>query len=91
MFEALRVWRDQDLDGIGTADELRTLAEAGVATLSLAAFHVTGHAAWDGRGNRIPLTSTFARADGSVAALVDAFLRYAPPEPEPVCRAVDDI
>lgn len=84
MFGALRVWSDQDRDAIGSSDELRTLDEVGVATLSLAAERVTGRAAWDGRGNRIPLTSLFTRADGSDSALVDAFLRYAP---DPVASA----
>jgi hypothetical protein len=79
-FGSLKVWNDRNRDGIASPAELRTLEQAGVKTLSLTATRVVGHAAWDGRGNRIPLISEFTRTDGTRSALVDAFLRYAPPE-----------
>ncbi|MGE3456874.1 MAG: hypothetical protein AB7O24_17315, partial [Kofleriaceae bacterium] len=78
-YKSLVVWNDPNRDGIGTPGELRSLEQAGVSELSLAADRVAGKAAWDGRGNRIPLVSAFTRADGTAAALVDAFLRYTPP------------
>jgi hypothetical protein len=77
-FRSLKVWNDLDRDGIASPAELRTLEGAGVKALSLTANRVVGRAAWDGRGNRIPLISEFTRTDGTRAALVDAFLRYAP-------------
>ncbi len=82
-FTALRVWADEGRDGIGTRNEWRTLAQAGVASLSLEARSVSGLDAFDGKGNRIPLRAGFTRTDGSGGELVDAVFRY---EPRPAER-----
>lgn len=72
-FANLRVWRDLDRDGTTDAGELQTMAQAGIASVSLAA----SPAGIDVNGNIITRTAAFTRSDGttgtagSVNLLVD--------------------
>lgn len=60
-FLELRVWRDLNSDGISTADELQTLTEAGISSLSLAYSQMNQ----DVDGNIIARAGTYVRADGT--------------------------
>ena len=66
----LLVWRDLNGDGQSSADEVMTLAQAGVASISLA---LNGDR-FDSQGNRIFNTTGFARADGSTGVAWDVGL-----------------
>jgi hypothetical protein len=73
-FGKLLVW--QDLNGNHHTDpgELRTLAQAGIASLTVANV-------WDGtsqNGNILGETSSATRADGSSIAMTDVYFDYAP-------------
>ncbi len=61
VFNDLRVWQDRNHDGISQADELHTLAELGINSISTES---TG-ARLDQNGNRVTATGTFLRTDGS--------------------------
>ena len=60
-FTDLRVWRDLDQDGVTDAGELMTLAEAGVASISLTRTDVAGTT----NGHDIGFGGSFTRTDGS--------------------------
>lgn len=78
VFTSLRLWRDADRNGVCTANEMTSLADARIRRLDLAARSVDGLDAIDPHGNRIPLVSTFERASGREGALVDVWLRFRP-------------
>jgi hypothetical protein len=61
----LRIWQDANQDGISQASELRTLSDAGIASLN-----VTGQASSInlGNGNSQPFSGTFTRTNGSTGA-----------------------
>ena len=73
-FADLRVWQDIDGDGVTDAGELKTLDEAGIASISLTATP-------DGSGNALNVvarTGTFTRTDattGTIGATRDACRR----------------
>jgi len=60
-FAELLIWRDLDGDGISTADEMLTLAQAGIARFNLAYTQSDTNVA----GNIIARTGTYVRADGT--------------------------
>ena len=64
-YASLRIWQDANQDGISQANELRTLSDAGIASLS-----VIGQASNVnlGNGNTQPFSGTFTRTDGSTGA-----------------------
>lgn len=66
-FTDLRVWRDLDQDGVTDAGELMTLAEAGVASISLTRTDVAGTT----NGHDIGFGGTFTRTDGSTGTATD--------------------
>jgi hypothetical protein len=72
-FASLRVWRDLDHDGTTDAGELQTMAQAGIASISLS----TSPTNIDVNGNIVTRTAAFTRSDGttgtagSVNLLVD--------------------
>ncbi|WP_416762636.1 calcium-binding protein [Roseateles sp. So40a] len=88
-YAALRLWLD-DGDGTLEGGELKTLAEAGVRSIS------TEYLAADIRdehGNRIRQVGTFERADGSTGGAADVWFRVDPargqaPEEVPVSADV---
>ncbi len=61
-FTDLMVWQDINQNGVSEASELRTLTEAGIASISTAKTVVNTNL---GNGNRITGTGVFTRADGS--------------------------
>ena len=68
-FDELLLWRDLNGNGWSEADELQSLADAGVASIDLnAATSDTTNA-----GHRISHTSSFTRTDGTTAPIVDAW------------------
>jgi hypothetical protein len=71
-FDALRLFRDNG-NGRTEAGELLTLAEAGVAEISLGYRHVNEVARG---GNRIAQAASFTRTDGTRGRAVDAILNY---------------
>jgi Ca2+-binding RTX toxin-like protein len=68
-FGSLQVWRDLNQDGVSQAEELQTLSDAGIASISLSA--VTAPAGTEVRGNVIARTGSFTRTDGTTSAVGD--------------------
>ncbi|MGL4494776.1 MAG: hypothetical protein ACRCUX_03115, partial [Beijerinckiaceae bacterium] len=60
-FAKLRVWRDLNQNGVADAGELQTLAEAGIASISLTRSDVTGPNAGHDRG----FQGLFTRTNGT--------------------------
>ncbi|HEX8308953.1 MAG TPA: putative Ig domain-containing protein [Allosphingosinicella sp.] len=69
------VWQDLDSDGISEAGEMKSLAESGIAAISLA-LKPTGQTLQFTDGNVIANTSTFTRSDGTTGSVGDVALRY---------------
>lgn len=65
-FNDLRVWRDLNQDGISQGNELQTLTEAGIASLSLSGTATNAPA--DANGNTLARTGSFTRVDGGTGA-----------------------
>ncbi|WP_339469208.1 calcium-binding protein, partial [Pseudomonas capeferrum] len=64
-FSNVRVWQDQNQDGIAQTIELKSLAEHDITAINLG-FNAVRH---DTNGNLIRAVGTFVRADGSEGAL----------------------
>jgi hypothetical protein len=67
-FAALRVWRDFDQDGVADAGELASLANAGIASLGLAATPMDQDTP---QGNHLLAHGTFTRANGTTGTMFD--------------------
>lgn len=74
-FAELQVWQDRNQDGISQADELRTLAEAGIVSITLGGT-ATGQTTENTNGNVVFNTSQFTRSDGSTGLVGDVALAY---------------
>lgn len=71
-YTTLKIWKDANGDGYSSADELYTLADAGVQSIA------TGYTAanqTDANGNTVKQTGTFTRADGSTGATADIWFK----------------
>ncbi|OGS91986.1 MAG: hypothetical protein A2Z95_03705 [Gallionellales bacterium GWA2_60_18] len=71
-YSTLKIWKDIDGDGYSNADELMSLADAGVQSIA------TGYASvnqTDGNGNITQQTSTFTKTDGSTGATADIWFQ----------------
>ncbi|MFT3810510.1 MAG: calcium-binding protein [Micropepsaceae bacterium] len=68
-----RVWRDINQNGVGAGKELMTLAEAGIASISLQ-ITKTGFSPGEAIDNVITGSSAFTWADGSVGTAYDVAL-----------------
>ncbi|GAB5606513.1 hypothetical protein TK5_25940 [Sideroxyarcus sp. TK5] len=71
-YSTLKVWKDIDGDGYSNADELMSLADAGVQSIA------TGYATvnqTDANGNITKQTSTFTKTDGSTSATADIWFQ----------------
>jgi len=71
-FATLKIWQDANGDGYSSADELLTLADAGVQSIS------TGYTAvnqTDANGNITQQTSTFTKTDGSTGTSADIWFQ----------------
>ncbi|RYG87614.1 MAG: hypothetical protein EON59_06890, partial [Alphaproteobacteria bacterium] len=71
-FEALRVWQDANGDGVSQADELLTLSDLGITSISLSATPSSQQIA----GNRISHVSSYTLSNGSSRAIVDAWFQF---------------
>lgn len=78
----LKVWVDADGDGVTDAGELKTLAEVGIASISLVGRNLEGRA--DVGDNILLGTSTFTRANGATGTVGNAVLAYRPGTDVPV-------
>ena len=65
-FANLRIWQDLNQDGISQAEELKTLEEAGIASISVTK---TEHSKVLPNGNLIADLGTYTRTDGSTATV----------------------
>jgi Ca2+-binding RTX toxin-like protein len=75
-FANFRIWQDLNQDGISDPGELRTLDEAGIASLSLT-LNLTGDTPQQGSlENTIYGTSFFVRTDGAIGQIGDVVLSY---------------
>ncbi|MBI2569122.1 MAG: hypothetical protein HYV63_19055 [Candidatus Schekmanbacteria bacterium] len=72
VYERLRVFQDQNQDGNAAAGELSSLAELGIASISLAYSQADQVVA----GNRITETAAYTKTDGSQGQAADAHLNY---------------
>ncbi len=68
IYSQLRIWVDGNHNGAVDAGELETLAQAGIASISLASTTQTGDTQ---AGNTITATGSFTRSDGSTGAVAD--------------------
>ena len=73
-FAEFMVWQDRNQDGVSQQDELRSLNEAGIESLSLLRT-LTDHPETR-RGNTISATTDFVRTDGSRGQAADVALEY---------------
>jgi VCBS repeat-containing protein len=69
-FSTLKVWQDANQDGVSQADELKTLDQLGIASISLG---YTGVGQVDANGNNIALQSTYTTTDGKTNAIADVW------------------
>ncbi len=69
---SLKIWKDTNGDGYSSADELMTLAAAGVQ--SIATGSTTANQI-DANGNTIKQTGTFTKADGSTGTSADIWFK----------------
>jgi hypothetical protein len=74
LFPRLRLWRDANQDGISQPEELVSLANAGVRTLSLAASYTAGQV--DPYGNDLGLQGSFTRKDGTTGLMIDVYFAF---------------
>jgi hypothetical protein len=71
-YSRLRVFQDLNGDGQASADELRDLASAGVASLAVSAYQ----AAESSGGQRITETGQFNRSDGTTGQAADVLFQF---------------
>ncbi|HET9640091.1 MAG TPA: putative Ig domain-containing protein [Allosphingosinicella sp.] len=69
------LWQDLNSDGISQAGEMKSLAESGIASISLARTP-TGQRLDNVSGHVVANSSTFTRTDGTGGAVGDVLLRY---------------
>jgi hypothetical protein len=68
---SLKIWRDLDEDAVTDPGELFSLADLGIASLSVGA---TAQQGMFVNGNQITETGTFTRTDGTTGTMADALL-----------------
>ena len=71
-FATLRIWRDLNRNGATDVGELKTLAESGIAEISLAT-STPAHGSI--RGNTVTEEATFTRSDGTTSTIADVILQ----------------
>ena len=76
-FGELRLWVDANQNGISDADELRTLAGSGIASIPLSATPARDFSIKVG-DNAVLSTATFTRSNGSIGTLGNVSLGYVP-------------
>lgn len=70
-FSAVKLWKDSNSNGITDAGELISLADAGIASISLTAMTLTDT---DVRGNVVVREASFTRTDGTTGKVGDIAL-----------------
>lgn len=76
-FGEFRVWRDANQDGVSQPEELRTLNEAGIASVSLLRTLVDpDETSTAPDGNAVSALTEFVRIDGTRGVAADAALAY---------------
>jgi Ca2+-binding RTX toxin-like protein len=71
-FAELKIWQDLNQDGVSQADELKTLAQAGISSINLDAKTVN----YQVEGNDVTSSSYVTMSDGSTRTIVDAWFKY---------------
>ncbi|MGV8894731.1 MAG: hypothetical protein ACOH2K_17715 [Burkholderiaceae bacterium] len=71
-YTTLKIWKDIDGDGYSSADELLTLAKAGVQSIATG---YTPASQTDVNGNTVKQTSTFTRTDGGTGTTADIWFQ----------------
>jgi hypothetical protein len=65
LFNQLRLWQDNNQDGISQSTELKTLSQAGIQSISVQASATSAPAINLGNGNAMPWKSTYTKTDGT--------------------------
>jgi hypothetical protein len=71
-YTTLKIWQDANGDGISTADELFSLADKGIQSISV---DYTGVEQTDSNGNITKQISTFTKTDGSTGSSADIWFQ----------------
>ncbi|HEU5137977.1 MAG TPA: cadherin domain-containing protein [Steroidobacteraceae bacterium] len=74
-FAEFVVWEDANQDGVSQGEELRTLADHDITSISLQR-ELTGESLATTKDNAIIATSEFARGDGTIGTVGDVTLAY---------------
>jgi len=80
------IWQDANQDGISQAEEMMTLAEAGIVQINLT-FDPTGEEP-GGPDNVIYATSEYLRDDGTTGTVGDVFIAFEPSDVEELAAPV---
>ncbi|WP_298309293.1 hypothetical protein, partial [uncultured Erythrobacter sp.] len=88
-FGELRVWQDRNGNGRTDSGELRTLEEAGIVSVSLAATGLDDRVKLD--RNAVTATTSFTRSNGTTSTAADVSLAYRPAEGSPARSAAFDL
>lgn len=72
-YTKLRLWQDKNADGVSQEDEVSSLYEMGLRSISLAYQNVHED---DGKGNTLAQRGSFTRNDGTTGVVADALLGY---------------
>lgn len=75
-FDRFKIWRDANGNGRSEANEMLSLADAGIASIDLSGEAVNRTWAWG--DNMVINTGSFTRNDGSAGAFGDVALNYDP-------------
>ena len=86
-FGELRVWQDRNGNGVTDAGELRSLADAGISSISLNMRGLEGHSKLD--NNAVVATTSFTRTDGTAGTAADVSLAYRPAAAPALVPAID--
>lgn len=70
IYSQLHTWQDKNGDGVCSADEVKSLAEAGIASINLGYSQTRVD---DGKGNIISQTGSFQRTDGTTGTAADVW------------------
>ena len=76
-FAELQVWNDRNADGLTQPGELRSLAQAGIQSVSLGITH-TGNAL-DQHGNDLGTRGQFVWKNGNIGLMVDVYFQFRAP------------
>jgi len=71
-YSQLKIWQDADGDGYTSEGELKTLSDAGIASINTG---YTNSTTVDSNGNAHKQVGTFTRADGTVASATDVWFK----------------